>query len=669
MMVVTTTTAMEEAHPYALPETDTGRGGDATTYTTIIRLLDGKSNEGGISMTRDVKNAVGQPDNSAFILRVLIYGGILAVMLFAAPALFAKIMVPMAAQGIKAAWYAIFVPLAAVLMGISLFRSWRRRWPRAYMAYYNAQVRANGYSYCPRCGAPVVEKTRRRSHTVKTGELVTTTTYSDGSKTVDRKDVYGTELRTEHYHVCSNGSCAIEADLSLGETHLPWRMKEIRCLVLNDSSLLGKKHPNARSILLSRLLVCILAAVIVIACGATVWGYADYQDGEWIGITADKEPERSAAEYADYLHGLDTAYPNWTLSYEKEATDMLGYLGNNIGKDETKGFFMGSYQTDDGVVLVYNFYGADGGSDVPDGEYTLMNLDGTMVLIDDTNKLIYKQDTEFYKTYAPKLQTLTYDTILKGVLEQVDGGEHGVYNGALPMEFVRKDNTTAYSYMKSNDPTQINGEFRVVTLHPEAELEERWIFTYRENEYVPNALEGYTYSDAMPLFDDSDELGKLIAKSLDDSCDYTLYRNDEEVVDVDVDVLANGYEICFSEWDESSDLRFEEDVDYRINTSEKTLVKITNDENYNRVSVDMPLSEYQKEYDYVMSIIPPLYIRNVIDMDEAEVKKEVLGLITNYVMKDESGNVVAEMKVMFGVIGEVIHHTGENEYVKLELEY
>ena len=146
---------------------------------------------------KDVKRVVGKPDNSAFIRNAIVYGVLLAVMVFAAPSIFAKIMVPMAAQGIKVAWFAIFVPLAAVMMAISLFRSWRRRWPRAYMARYNAEVRANGYSYCPRCGAPVVEKTRQRGHSVKTGELVTTTTYSDGSKTVDRKDVYGTELRTE----------------------------------------------------------------------------------------------------------------------------------------------------------------------------------------------------------------------------------------------------------------------------------------------------------------------------------------------------------------------------------------------------------------------------------------------------------------------------------------
>lgn len=617
---------------------------------------------------KDVKRVVGKPDNSVFIRNVVIYGIILAVMVFAAPSIFAKIMVPMAAQGIKVAWYAIFVPLVAVMMAISLFRSWRRRWPRAYMDGYHAQVRANDYSYCPRCGAAVVQKKRQRSRSVKTGELVTTTTYSDGSQTVDRKDVYGTETYTETYYVCSNGNCNIESDKTYSETHLPWKMKDIRCLVLNDSSLLGR-HRSASDLLLSRLLLPVLAVIIVIACGATVWGYADYQDGEWIGITADREPERSAAEYADYLLKLDTVYSNWDVTYEKEATDMLGYLGNQIGKDETKGYFMASYQTDDGVVMVYNFYGADGGIDIPDGEYTLRNLDGVMVLIDDTNEKIYKQDTEFYKTYAPKLLTLTHDTILKGVLERVDGGEHGVYNGALPMEFIRKDNTTAYSYMKSNDTLTINGEFRAVTIHPEEELEERWIFSFEDFAYVPDALEGYEYSDALPLYDENDELGKLIKKSSKGNGDYELYRNDEVVVDADIETLANGYEISFDDVDPDGDLGFEVDVDYRINTVSKTLTRIEVDENYRRVEVDMPLPEYQAQYDYLLSILPEPYIYNLIDLDEAEVKKEYLGLVTTYVMKDDSGKVTAEMKVMFGVIGEVYHYLSDDEYVKLELEY
>ena len=34
-----------------------------------------------------------------------------------------------------------------------------------------------------------------------------------------------------------------------------------------------------------------------------------------------------------------------------------------------------------------------------------------------------------------------------------------------------------------------------------------------------------------------------------------------------------------------------------------------------------------------------------------------------------AADVTADMKLAFGKIGEVIHYTGENEYVQIELEY
>lgn len=621
-------------------------------------------------MRRDVRKAVGSPDNGFFIKKCIIYGIILVLMLFAAPALFSKIMAPMAANGIKIAWSYVFVPLAAAMMAISLFRSWRRRWPLGYMNWFNREAKANNYEVCPRCGSAIVEKKRRRSHVVKTGELVTTTTYTDGSKTVDRKDVYGTELRTEYYYACTNSRCALEVDQAISDSHLPWKMKEIRCLVLNDDSLLGRKHPSARSILLSRLLMTILAILLVLICAVNIYLYADYQDGEWIGINADREASRSADAYGEYLLGLDDTGRDWDMTHEKEPSDMMSYLSGVVGKDTEKGYYMACYHAESGVVMSYDFYGDDAGTGIPDGEYTLMTLDGIKVIIDDTNEKIYKQDTDFYKAYAPKLLALSHDQEIVAVMERVEGGEHAVYNSALPMEFIRKDNTTAFSYMKKDDESEVNGEFRAVTADVDACTTERWIFSYRtENyNYIPD-LEGYEYSDAAPLYDENSELGKLIKKSSKGDGDYALYRNGAVVISADVETLANGYEFCFDEVEEGWDLGFEADIDYRLNTNEKTLTKIEIGDDYREIAVDMPLSQYRKQYDYLLSIVPERYIFDIIDMDEAELKKEYLGIVKNYRMMDENGNVTAEMKVMFGLIGEVIHHTGENEYAKIELGY
>ncbi|MBO5867848.1 MAG: hypothetical protein J6Q54_02940, partial [Oscillospiraceae bacterium] len=194
------------------------------------------------------------------------------------------------------------------------------------------------------------------------------------------------------------------------------------------------------------------------------------------------------------------------------------------------------------------------------------------------------------------------------------------------------------------------------------------IFSYDNNEFDPVDLEGYVYSDAVPEQPD-DELGKLIKKSSDGSGEYALFRNEQEVMNIDIDNYANGYAFEIDTAEAGNQWGFVEDEVYQINTTQQTLTKVTEGENYAEVKTELPLSEYQALYDFLLSIVPETYIRRIIDLDKAEETKENAGLITNYVMKDDSGNVTAELKVAFGVIGEVIHHTGENEYVMLELAY
>ncbi len=618
-------------------------------------------------MRRDVKQAVGSPDNGAFIRRCILYGGILAAMWFGGPAVFDKLMVPMAASGMTVAWRVVFIPLAAAMMAIGLFRCWRRRWPLGYMNRYRREAKANGYETCPRCGAELVLKKRSRYRREKVGELVTTTTYTDGSKTVDRKDIHENVRHTEHYYQCTNSKCALEPDQHIGQSHLPWKKKEIACLVLNDSRLLGRKHPSARSILLSRLLVPILALVIIAGCAFSIYSYADTQDGEWTYVTADKEAARSAEEYQTYLMSLDAEHSYWHMTYEKEPTDMMSYLGQTFGRDKTIGYSMGGYNSESGRTFEYRFEGDDAGTGMPDGQYTLTTLDGIGVLIDDTNEKIYKQGTAFYDAYALKLLALSHDKALAAVMERVADGEHAMSgSNDFWLEFIRKDQSMLYSYMLAKDESKISGgEFRAVTNYPEEHMRELWIFSYGDYEYSPD-LEDYVYSDAAPAADD--ELSKLMAESSDGNGSYVLYRNEAETVEIDIDYLANGYEFTF-DLVTGEFKGFEQDVTYRVNTNVNTLTKIVTDEQYVETESDMPLAEYQEQFDFLLSIVPETYIRRIIDMDKAEEVKENAGLVTNYVMKDANGKVTAEMKLMFGKIGEVIHHTADGEYVKIELGY
>ena len=168
---------------------------------------------------------------------------------------------------------------------------------------------------------------------------------------------------------------------------------------------------------------------------------------------------------------------------------------------------------------------------------------------------------------------------------------------------------------------------------------------------------------------ESDELGKLMKESSDDSGNVAFFKNDEIVFGVSVDYFPNGYDFEIEVAAEGHERGFEEDMVYRVNTTEKTLTKYVDDHGDLVDGTDMPLSEHRDKYDFLLSIVPHTYIRSIIDMDKAEKRKESVGLVTVYEMKDENGNVTADMKLAFGKIGEVIHYTGENEYVQIELEY
>ncbi len=617
-------------------------------------------------MTRDIKQAVGRPDNSAIIRKCIIYGIIMALMLFAAPSVFQKLMVPVAARGVTGAWYGVFVPTAAVIMAIGLFRAWRRRWPLAYMNNYKREAAACNYETCPRCGAPLVLKKRTRNHREKVGELVTTTTYGDGSKTVDRKDVYGSVRRTSYYHECTNKSCALEAEQNIGQSHLPWKMREIRCLVLNDDSLLPRSCTCAKHLLLSRLLVPILALAVVAASAVLIYNYADLHDGEWTYATIDEQSDRSAQEYGNYLLSLDAEYSNWFVTYEKEPTTMMNYLAGFFKKSKAVSYTIGGYNVGGGDIYDYRFEGDDAGTGIPHGWYTLTKLGGINVLIDEDNKTIYKQGTEFYDTYAPKLRELTHDKALAVILERTKGGEHGIFNGSVPMEFIRKDNSTVLSYLY--DDYTYGNEFRGITIYPDEQTQERWYFDYRTGDYYPDDWEGFVYADD-DTFGADDELGKLMQESFDDSGSVVFYKYGEEVLQISLDYFPDGYAFEIYDAVDGYDKGLEEDMVYRVNTNDKTLTKIENYDYSDEIRTDMPLSEHQDKYDFLLSIVPHTYIRSIIDMDKADVRKENAGLVTVYEMKDGNGNVTADMKLMFGKIGEVIDYTAEDEYVKIELGY
>lgn len=420
----------------------------------------------------------------------------------------------------------------------------------------------------------------------------------------------------------------------------------------------------------SRLIAIFLAVALVVVGVIVGISFNSYHNGEWTSATADKQSGRSAADYQNYLLSLDTEYKYWNVAYEKAPATLWNYLIGFVDLDKAEGYSLGGYNVEGGNVYDYRFEGDDAGTGIPNGWYTLTKLDGIHVLIDEDNETIYKEGSEFYDTYAPKLKALTHDSSLGAILEKTKDGEHAMSGSNDSwMEFIRKDNTMVYSYMLSDDETKISGdEFRAITTYPEEKTEERWIFSYGNSDYYPEDWEGFTYADDAD-FSTDDELGKLMKESSDDSGSVAFFKKDEIVFGVSVNYFPNGYDFEIEVAEEGHERGFEEDMVYRVNTTEKTLTKYVDDHGDLADGTDMPLSQHQDKYDFLLSIVPHTYIRSIIDMDKAEVRKESMGLKTIYEMKDENGNVTADMKLAFGKIGEVIHYTGENEYVQIELEY
>ena len=426
----------------------------------------------------------------------------------------------------------------------------------------------------------------------------------------------------------------------------------------------GSSIPTSRLIIIFGTILLVVAAIII-----TI-NYHNH-NSEWKNATVDKQSSRSVEQYQNYLLSLDNEYKCWNVVYEKAPANFWNYLLSFVNLDKAKGYSFSGYNVEGGNVYDFRFEGDDAKTGIPDGWYTLTKMDGMNVLIDEDNEIIYKKGTEFYDTYASKLNKLVHDNVLSSILEKTSGGDHAMSGSNDSwMEFIRKDNTMVYSYMQSSDETKISGdEFRAIITYPNEKLEERWYFSYSDSEYVPDDWDGFIYSNDAS-FNGNDELGKLMQKSFDDNGSVVFYKNDKEVLAISIDYFPNGYDfeiICATEDDERG---FEEGMVYHINTTDKTLTKYSVDEDEDLVNgTNMLLSSHQDQYDFLLSIVPHTYIRSLIDMDKAETRREKIGLVKIFEMKDKNNKVIADMKLMFGIIGEVNHYIAEDEYVKIELEY
>lgn len=104
-------------------------------------------------------------------------------------------------------WKTVGSFIILLVIVLYLYRANIRKWTYSYMLNYQSQAMANGFTVCPRCSSPLNEHTGTGSYSVHVGDKVTTTYYSDGTSTSNRKPIYENRSYKYKYYICSNRSC------------------------------------------------------------------------------------------------------------------------------------------------------------------------------------------------------------------------------------------------------------------------------------------------------------------------------------------------------------------------------------------------------------------------------------------------------------------------------
>ncbi len=598
---------------------------------------------------RKIKEKVGTPDNSRLIARAKKYAIILGVLVLVFPLLFYLMLNEKVFWGVIGPWFILYVPGAVVLMLCGLFRQARRRWGHTYLQNcYNEALRT-GMSYCPRCGAALrrYDGQYRRRRILFSERSGNTTTHFFRWETVHF---------TEYW--CTNDDCKLKVKNRSDDTHrnMSWHKRRLRALILDKRRGFTFFRRNPNDLLKSRWLITVrlFVAVLVLVGGYNLYDYIASENALWEKTDIVSESTLSAEQFESTILATDTKYNSVSLY---KTVEKPNFLTSVLGDPES------TVSISTGTIYgkrywKYRFNGEDMGTGLPDGEYILTNYKGQNVLSNSVTRRIYKEDSEFYQTYAPKLKEISFDGVMQGILEQVKDGNRGT-NGsdAYPLEIATKDNIYIWANLSPDYTGKVNGDGGAIITRDAEDLREVYRFYTGEDDWEYD-FEGYTYYNGEEI---DTELEKLFGTTDREGGKIRQYVDGKRALVVDVSVYPDGYSFDIQAGNET----YEEDAVYRINTQSKTMTKITENENDEEVKTAMPLPEYQKEYDYLLSLEPELYIQNIIDLDKAEKETKLFGYVERYMMKDENGKLTAELIINFGDLEKVVHYLSDTERVEI----
>lgn len=232
--------------------------------------------------------------------------------------------------------------------------------------------------------------------------------------------------------------------------------------------------------------------VFLVFC-AVIWVILFFVfDAYKIDYTVVGESTRTVEEFEAFLLDFESKRDVWEIQYEKKGSGIFGRLSSGSNGSYTMRYNKG--ETASHITFIFD--GENLGTELPDGTYILTKIDGADVLVDENSKLIYKADSEFYTTNAPKLQAITHDVLLSEILEKTEGGEHGLVETDPPMEAIFTEKAAITARLVRNDPDVLMDHgFEARCNTSDSDEWDVYKFTYYyQNSVRDLKIDGYTYA-------------------------------------------------------------------------------------------------------------------------------------------------------------------------------
>lgn len=542
-------------------------------------------------------------------------------------------------------WEYAGIPIIIIVTLIYIFRTLRRRYAYSYMLDYYSQLNANGCTVCPRCGSSVSLRHGKKSYQAHVGDKITTTHYSDGTKSVQTNPIYETRFRKYTYHQCDNGSCAIEDHSKLKYGHMPYKRGDLRLLILQDTSAsknsAGYLVNGGKHTMRMLLIFIVIAAVVVLMLitknnNDSIYGQFGGKEAKGVSVTSELGKDEK-----EYIGNAKNIIKNNMNNYRLSVKEQKSGLFQHENKAEVYG-----WKNDDKVdCLTVRLEGMKTESGI-DGLYYLMPYEGKDCIFSDKDTTIYPPDSDFYKANYDALKKWDGASVMNALLDKIQTGE-----------LYYKEDTASYALRSDKISLYIPEEGSVRILDESGDVPIRYIFSPSKDGEKPHNYADFKLLGAEDT--ETDPLQKLL-NTTDYDAKIEFYEDGDEIAEIRYEDNGDG----------SHTFRFEDNykdfvkAEYVIYPDESRyeVYLFDGDYSYSDKPQKYKKSDNKDTYDWLYNMIPDNFVKANLDLDKAE-EGSILW-VTTYTQKVD-GKDKAVLSAEGGTVKKFNCYETEKNYVEI----